>query len=46
MKKTAVMSISLPTEMVEKINEMAEKAGISKSLFIQLILRNYIKKEG
>lgn len=46
MKKTTAMSISLPIEMVEKINEMAEKAGISKSLFIQLILRNYLKQEG
>lgn len=44
-KEAATVAISLPIELIEKLDERAEELEMSRSAFYRLILKNYEKLE-
>ena len=43
MRKSNVMSVSLPKHLIRKINEVAENGGHTKSFIVKLALTKLVK---
>lgn len=44
-KESATVAVSLPIELIEKLDERAEELEMSRSAFYRLVLKNYEKLE-
>lgn len=43
MKKRIKVSYSLPPDLIEAMKAVAERRGLSASVFVQLAIENYLK---